>query len=82
MPEISVHDNKVVSYLVDGQHRRIVLHTQSEGRELIDIIFEGVLAYHFENDNFKNILFDVVEVSVGQVVADDRSLFEAGSKYC
>jgi hypothetical protein len=84
MPERSIHDNKVISYEVDGEGRRIVLHTRiklSNCLESTDMIFEGVLAYHFENDNFGNILFGVEELPIALLVADYRSLFEEGSKY-
>jgi len=80
----SIHDNRVVSYEVDGEHRRIVLHTRFEDREPIectDVIFEGVLAYHFANDNFGNILFGVEEIPVPQLVARNRRLFEEGSRF-
>jgi len=82
--EPSIHDNRVVSYEVDGEHRRIVLHTRFEDREPIectDVIFDAVLAYHFENDNFGNILFGVEEIPLPQLVACNRRLFEDGSKY-
>jgi hypothetical protein len=74
----------VVSYEVNGASRRIVLHTrfgEPEHLEFTDVIFEGVLAYYFEHDNFGNILFGVDEVPVNQLVADNRILFEQGSKY-
>jgi hypothetical protein len=82
--ERSIHDNRVVSYEVDGDRRRIVLHTRFEEREpfeYTDLIFEGVFAYHFQNDNFGNILFGVEEVGVSQLVFANSSLFEDGSKY-
>ena len=84
MQEPSIHDNRVVSYKVDGERRQIVMHTRFEDREPIehtDLVFEGVLAYHFENDNFGNILFGVEEIPVSQLVASNRSLFEEGVKY-
>jgi len=84
MQEPSIHDNRVVSYEVDGERRQIVMHTRFEAREPTehtDLIFEGVLAYHFENDNFGNILFGVEEIPVPQLVASYRSLFEKGTKY-
>ncbi|HTO70379.1 MAG TPA: hypothetical protein VMR31_11010 [Myxococcota bacterium] len=84
MPERSIHDSRVISYEVDGERRRIVLHTRFDERvpvEHTDVIFEGVLAYHFENDNFGNILFSIEEVPVAQLVAGCRSLFEEGSKF-
>jgi hypothetical protein len=84
MQEPSIHDNRVISYEVDGQNRRVVLHTRFEERqpfEVTDVIFEGVLAYHFENDNFGNILFGIEEVPVEQLVQENRSLFEQGAPY-
>jgi hypothetical protein len=82
--ERSIHDNRVISYEVDGERRRIVLHTRFEERdpvECTDLVFEGVLAYYFENDNFGNILFGVEEIPVAELVARNRRLFEEGSKY-
>lgn len=79
----SIHDNRVISYEVDGECRRIVLHTRfGEGDhvEYADLVFEGVLAYHFENDNFGNVLFGIAEVSVPRLVQRNRSLFDDGSK--
>ncbi len=83
MSERSIHDSRVVGYEVDGERRRIVLHTQfkaSDCIESIDIIFEGFLAYYFENDNFGNILIGVEELPVAQLVGEYRSLFEEGAK--
>jgi hypothetical protein len=81
----SIHDNRVVSYEVDGERRRIVLHTRSGGElppfEFTDLIFEGVFAYHLEHDNFGNILFGVEELPVAQLVSQEQRLFEAGSKW-
>lgn len=84
MQEPSIHDNRVVSYEVDGERRQIVVHTRFEDRDPVehtDLIFEGVLADHFENDNFGNILFGVEEIPVAQLVVSYRSLFEDGAKY-
>ena len=84
MKEPSIHDNRVVSYEVDGERRRIIMHTRFEDREPVehtDLVFDGVLAYHLENDNFGNILFGVEEVPVPQLVASNRSLFEEGAAY-
>jgi hypothetical protein len=84
MQERSIHDNRVISYEVDGEARRIVLRTRFEDSvpvEYTDVIFEGVLAYYFENDNFGSILFSIKEVPVLQLVEDDRSLFEEGVRF-
>jgi hypothetical protein len=74
----------VFAYEVDGERRRIVLRTRFEAEKSVertDIIFENVVAYHFENDNFGNILFAVEELSIPELVASNRHLFEEGSQY-
>jgi len=79
----SIHDNRIVRYEVDAEKRRIVLHTVFEGepREYTIVVFEGVMAYHFEGDNFGNILFDVVETDVQGILAANRDLFEDGQRF-
>ena len=66
----SVHDNLVYAHKVDYEECRIVLHTiyqPVEPPEFTDIVFEGVVAHHFELQAFRggsipiNILFDVAE---------------------
>jgi hypothetical protein len=60
---LSVHDNLLVSYEVHCEQRIITLRTEFrvEGKptEFTDVVFEGVQGYHFENDAFGNIIFDV-----------------------
>ena len=77
----SIHDNRIVGYDVDGERRRIVLHTESdrrEAKERTDIVFEGVVAYLFENDNFGNILFGVEELPLEDFIAGNEQLFQTG----
>jgi hypothetical protein len=83
MKSRSIHDNRIVRYEVDAEERRIVLHTVSDGepREKTKVVFEGVLAYHLEGDNFGNILFDVTEVDVQGITDANRDLFARGRKF-
>jgi hypothetical protein len=69
MPE-SVHDNWLYAQAVDHERCRIVLHTvwpHREPPEYTDIIFEGVVVHHFEQQKVgsgpdpANVLFDVEE---------------------
>jgi hypothetical protein len=83
--ERSVHDNRIIRYLVDSEHRRIVLYTKFDDErdppEFTDIVFEGVLAYHFEGDNFDNIIFSVEESSLSKLMSENRELFIRGRDY-
>jgi len=84
MLDISIHDNRIISYEVDCQDRRINLHTQfehSEPTEHTDAIFKGVLAYHFAHDNFSNILFNIDEIAIDKLIKKYQYLFDEGSKY-
>jgi hypothetical protein len=63
---LSVHDNRLISYDVRCEERTITLrteyHAENKPTEFTNVVFEGVEGYHFANDAFENIIFDVVEV--------------------
>jgi hypothetical protein len=71
---LSIHDNQLVSYEVQCEKRTITLrteyHVKSKPTEFTNVIFEGVQGYHFENDAFGNIIFDVSTVPVEQFLKD------------
>lgn len=76
--EPSVHDNFVLSYTVDGEARRITVRTEYRDREpneRTDVVFEGVLAYHFEGDTLNSILFDIEQAPLGHILDVHRELF-------
>jgi len=83
-PEISVHDNHLVAYSVLAPEKKIVLQTEFRDREpheFTDIVFEDVLAYHFENDLFGTIIFDVAEVDLAALLKEHATMFEYGWRY-
>jgi hypothetical protein len=68
--ELSVHDNWLYAQAVDHERCRIVLHTaypHAQPPEYTDIIFEGVVVHHFEQQMCQrgsdpaNVLFGVEE---------------------
>jgi hypothetical protein len=83
--EISVHDNLLVSYEVLCEQREIRLHTEFRDRqptERTDVVFRGVEAYHFSQDNFLTIVFDISQGSVEDILAAESARFEEGRRYC
>lgn len=82
--ERSVHDNRLVSYLVDCHQRNIKLHTvfqDKEPCEFTDVVFTGVVAHQFQHVLEHNILFDIVEVPPDVIVTEHQSLFADSWKY-
>src|SRR5579862_1211633 len=82
--DISVHDNRLTSYTVDSKERRIILHTEfadKEPHEHTDDLFEDVLAYHFQNDLFGTIIFDVIEIPFSDILENFAEMFEEGWQY-
>jgi hypothetical protein len=71
---LSIHDDQLVSYDVQCEKRTITLHTEyrveDKPTEFTNVVFEGVQGYHFENDAFGNIIFDVSNVPVEQFLAE------------
>ncbi len=84
MKDISVHDNFLISHTVNAEKKEIVLHTvfkDQNPHEYTDVTFSDVVAYHFENDNLRTILFDVIETTVESTLETDRFLLEKGRHY-
>lgn len=82
--EISVHDNHLLGYEVDSTKGRIVFHTEyphNEPKEKTDVIFEGVLAYHFEGDLFSSIIFDIEETKLEYALKQNVGLLERREKH-
>lgn len=80
----SVHDNFILSYEVRCDTKEIRLRTEYRDRspiEKTDVVFSGVEAYHFEGDNFQNIILDIMESTPSELVAKNAELFERGRKY-
>lgn len=74
MMTLSVHDNLLVSYEVQCERRVITLRTEyreaNKTKEFTNVVFKGVEAYHFQNDAFGNIIFDVAEVPTERFLKD------------
>jgi len=84
LPELSVHDNHLVAYTVLANERKIVLQTvfrDREPNEFTDVVFDEVLAYHFENDLFGTIIFDIEEVDLTALLKEHAAMFEKGWHY-
>jgi hypothetical protein len=77
MPRI--HDSLLTGCAVDGSGRTLVLHTephQGGGEVPIDVVFRGVVAYHFEGDCLENIVFGIEEVPPAKIIGDGRVFAE------
>ncbi len=71
---LSIHDNLLVSYEVQCERQTITLRTEyrveNKPTEFTNVVFEGVQGYHFENDAFGNIIFDVADVPAEQFLKE------------
>ena len=77
---LSIHDNLLVSYEVRCEARTIVLRTErrteNQPTTSVNVIFNGVQAYRFENDAFGNIILGLESVGL------DEFLTEYGTQIC
>ena len=86
----SVHDNWVYAQAVDHERCRIVLHTvypHVEPPEYTDIVFEGVVVHHFEQQKVgggpypANVLFDVEESAPAFLLGECTELLTRTKNY-
>lgn len=82
---LSVHDNQLLGYMVDGPARRITLRTVYEfpdrEPEYTNVVFEGVFVYHFAGDTLNTILFDVEETTLEAVWDGFEAVFTKYKNY-
>ena len=60
--ELLVHDNFLLSYCVAADKQEIYFHTMFPGQEppeLTNVVFTGVIGYHFEQDDVQTITFSI-----------------------
>jgi hypothetical protein len=80
----SIHDSLLTGYTVDGDEKTLVLHTrphQGGGVAYIDVVFRGVVAYHFEADCLGNIVFGIEEVDANSIIGDSLIFSERAREY-
>ena len=89
-PPKSIHDNWVYAQVVDYEGCRIVLHTvfpHVEPPEFTDVVFEGVVVHHFEQQAFNsghppaNVLFDVEESDPAFILGQYAELLARTKNY-
>lgn len=71
-----MHDNIIIKYIIDFENGNIVIYTLSENGEKINIIFEDILAYLFENQQKNNIILDIEEKDRKKFITDNNELLE------
>lgn len=84
MSEISIHDNVITAYKVFCDRKEIIINTKFQehnSNENVNVIFEGVEAYHFIGDNMHSILFDITKCSIEQILDEFSFEFESGISY-
>jgi hypothetical protein len=80
----SIHDNRVLRYAVDAEHRTLVFDTVYEGGgadERTTITFSEVVAYEVTGDDFRTILLGLQEREPDDIVERHRDSFERGRPY-
>ena len=92
MPD-SVHDNWAYAEAVDHERCRVVLHTYYPHvvpHEFTDIVFEGVVVHHFQEqrvgdgrtlEHAVNVLFDVEEVDPASILGQYADVLARTKRY-
>jgi hypothetical protein len=86
----SVHDNWLYAETVEHDRCRVVLHTvypHSDPPEFTDIVFEGVVVHHFEQQKVaeghvpSTVLFEVEESEPKRILTEHTELLTRTKKY-
>ena len=75
----NVHDNEVLSYIVDIQNKVLTMYTKYLN-ENVTISFSGLGGHRFENVTYCNIVFSIEQICIDYFVDQNEAILEEGLK--
>ena len=78
---LSIHDNVLNGYEVDGIAQTIVLHTvdpHADPPQHTDVLFDGVLDHYLRDTLLPSILYDIEPSDASKVIRESLSVIVAG----
>lgn len=79
---LNVHDNELVSYVVDLRHCKIILSTVCQNSDSITSIeFTDVLAHVFETQLQGSIILDISTMEIRKFIEQNKELLEKQKSY-
>lgn len=77
-----VHDNEILTYIVDFEKKNIIMETVNYNKETILVKFEDILVHYFEMAMPKSIIYDIVECDGIKVIEENRELLKNTKNFC
>ncbi|MFD2657676.1 hypothetical protein [Gracilibacillus thailandensis] len=76
-----IHDSKILKYQIDFEYSKIEMIVEYDQDEQVKILFKDFFAFHFENQLFGSILFDIVEGDIDSFVLENKELLDKEKDY-
>ena len=80
---MTVHDNNLISYHVDGDAKQIVLHTEYPHADppfKTDVVFTGVVDHYFRHPVLPSIIFDIERVELRETLEREYKFLKEGNR--
>ena len=75
-----VHDNEILSYHVDICNKQLKISTKYYDKEKTSISFTGLMAHHFEDVTYKNIINTISQISTDCFIDEHKDMLEKSLK--
>ncbi len=72
----NIHDNIILKYIIDFEENKITFYTKTEEGEKVNIVFEDMLVYFFEEQVKENIIFDIEESEYEEFISDKSEMLK------
>lgn len=77
-----IHDNVILSYMVDLQNDQIVIHTRDESSlKEVDIVLKEVLSHRFEHPLKGSVILAITVSNISSFIAGHVELLQNGKDY-
>ena len=73
---VDIHDYEISSYQVDIYNHKLQIFAEYSETEKKSVTFTNLLAHHFENVTYSNILFDITQITIDCFIETYKEMLE------
>lgn len=72
----NIHDSQILNYQINFEYSKIEIVVLNEQGEHVNISFNDIFAFHFEDQLPSSIILDIVEAEIDLFATENKELLD------
>lgn len=77
----NIHDSQILNYQINFEYSKIEIVVLNEQGEHVNISFNDIFAFHFEDQLPSSIILDIVEAEIDLFATENKELLDKRKNY-